>query len=70
MALALAGDQPVRSGTVTLDGKPLRSGHPGEVIRAGVGLAPEERKAQALFLQQSVRAVPASVKSMVTSVPW
>ncbi|WP_327242138.1 sugar ABC transporter ATP-binding protein [Streptomyces sp. NBC_01320] len=55
LALALAGDQPVRSGTVTLDGKPLRSGHPGEVIQAGLGLAPEERKAQALFLQQSVR---------------
>lgn len=33
----------------------LRSGRPGDVIRAGLGLAPEERKAQALFLQQSVK---------------
>ncbi|MFJ4689569.1 sugar ABC transporter ATP-binding protein [Streptomyces sp. NPDC091377] len=56
LALALAGDQPVRSGAVTLDGVPLPSGRPGAVIRAGLGLAPEERKAQALFLQQSVRA--------------
>ncbi|WUW20085.1 sugar ABC transporter ATP-binding protein [Streptomyces sp. NBC_01463] len=55
LALALAGDVPIRSGSVTLDGTPLRSGRPGEVIGAGLGLAPEERKAQALFLRQSVK---------------
>ncbi|WP_328907165.1 sugar ABC transporter ATP-binding protein [Streptomyces sp. NBC_00234] len=55
LALALAGDLPVHSGTATLDGTRLRSGRPGEVISAGLGLAPEERKAQALFLRQSVK---------------
>ncbi|WP_327181481.1 sugar ABC transporter ATP-binding protein [Streptomyces sp. NBC_01334] len=55
LALALAGDQRVHSGTMTLNGVALPSGKPGAVIRAGLGLAPEERKAQALFLQQSVR---------------
>ncbi|MDH2393293.1 sugar ABC transporter ATP-binding protein [Streptomyces sp. HNM0663] len=55
MALALAGDRPVRSGTITLDGRVLPSGDPGAVIRAGLGLAPEERKAQALFLRRSIR---------------
>ncbi|MFG2630710.1 sugar ABC transporter ATP-binding protein [Streptomyces sp. NPDC048473] len=55
LALALAGDLPFRSGSVTLDGIPLPSGKPGAVIRAGLGLAPEERKAQALFLQQTIR---------------
>ncbi|MFE7331808.1 sugar ABC transporter ATP-binding protein [Streptomyces sp. NPDC057565] len=55
LALALAGDLPIHSGTATLDGKALRAGDPGAVIRAGLGLAPEERKAQALFLQQSIR---------------
>ncbi len=55
LALALAGDLPVHSGTVTLDGKRLRSGRPGEAIKAGLGLAPEERKAQALFLHRSIR---------------
>ncbi|MFG2823492.1 sugar ABC transporter ATP-binding protein [Kitasatospora sp. NPDC048365] len=55
LALALAGDLPVRSGTATLDGRPLPFGRPGAVIRAGLGLAPEERKAQALFLQRSIR---------------
>lgn len=55
LALALAGDRPVRSGEVRLDGRKLRSGRPGEAIRAGIGLAPEERKAQALFLHRSIR---------------
>ncbi len=55
LALALAGDLPIRSGSVRLDGKTLRSGRPGEVIRAGLGLAPEERKAQALFLHRTIR---------------
>ncbi|WP_354644768.1 sugar ABC transporter ATP-binding protein [Kitasatospora camelliae] len=55
LALALAGDRPVRSGTATLGGQPLRFGKPGAVIRAGLGLAPEERKAQALFLHRSIR---------------
>ncbi|GAA3088509.1 sugar ABC transporter ATP-binding protein [Streptomyces roseofulvus] len=55
LALALAGDLPVRGGTVTLDGVPLRAGRPGDAIRAGLGLAPEERKAQALFLGRSVK---------------
>ncbi|MFJ6658359.1 sugar ABC transporter ATP-binding protein [Streptomyces sp. NPDC091377] len=55
LALALVGDLPVRSGSATLDGVPLRSGRPRRAIRAGLGLAPEERKAQALFLQQTIR---------------
>ncbi|MET9734770.1 sugar ABC transporter ATP-binding protein [Streptomyces sp. NPDC006458] len=55
LALALAGDRPVRTGTVTVDGLRLHGGRPREAIRAGLGLAPEERKAQALFLQRSIR---------------
>ncbi|MFJ5229341.1 sugar ABC transporter ATP-binding protein [Kitasatospora sp. NPDC088391] len=55
LALALAGDLPIRSGTATLDGTPLTGGGPRAAIRAGLGLAPEERKAQALFLHRSIR---------------
>jgi len=55
LALALAGDRPVLGGRVLLDGAELRPGSPGAAIRAGLGLAPEERKAQALFLHRSVR---------------
>ncbi|MEU8781898.1 sugar ABC transporter ATP-binding protein [Streptomyces sp. NPDC048637] len=55
LALALAGDLPIHSGRVLLEGKRLRPGRPREAIKAGVGLAPEERKAQALFLHRSIR---------------
>ncbi|MFC9331027.1 sugar ABC transporter ATP-binding protein [Kitasatospora sp. NPDC057015] len=55
LALALAGDLPIHSGTITLNGVKLRTGRPGEVIRAGLGLAPEERKAQALLLHRTIR---------------
>ncbi|MET8972231.1 sugar ABC transporter ATP-binding protein [Streptomyces hydrogenans] len=55
LALALAGDRPLRSGRITLNGRPLRLRGPKDAIRAGIGLAPEERKAQALFLRRSLR---------------
>ncbi|RSS37152.1 sugar ABC transporter ATP-binding protein [Streptomyces sp. WAC08241] len=55
LALALAGDQPVRSGRIVLNGRPLRLRSPKDAIRAGIGLAPEERKTQALFLHRSIR---------------
>ncbi|MEE1824646.1 hypothetical protein PUR61_21045, partial [Streptomyces sp. BE20] len=54
LAHAHAGDQPLRSGPDTLDGRTQRTGHPGDAIRAGLGFAPEERKAQALFLHRSI----------------
>ncbi|WP_204060666.1 sugar ABC transporter ATP-binding protein [Microbispora corallina] len=41
-------------GRVILNGSPVRGGSPSRAVRAGMGLAPEERKAQALLLDQSV----------------
>ncbi|GHA77481.1 sugar ABC transporter ATP-binding protein [Streptomyces termitum] len=55
LGLALAGDRPLRSGRIALNGRPLRLRGPKDAIRAGIGLAPEERKAQALFLHRSIR---------------
>ncbi|MDH6128084.1 sugar ABC transporter ATP-binding protein [Kitasatospora sp. GP82] len=55
LALALAGDAPIRSGEIRLGGRLLRLRSPKDAIRAGLGLAPEERKAQALFLQRTIR---------------
>lgn len=52
---ALAGDLPIRSGTVSVDGKAVTIRHPWEAIDAGIAYAPEERKAQALLLTRSVR---------------
>jgi ribose transport system ATP-binding protein len=42
------------AGQIVLDGAPLRSGDVSRAVGAGLGLAPEERKRQALLLQQSV----------------
>jgi ribose transport system ATP-binding protein len=42
------------SGTVTVEGKRLRKGSVSAAVRAGVGLAPEERKSQGLLLEESV----------------
>jgi ribose transport system ATP-binding protein len=41
-------------GRVLLDGKPLSPGSVTDAVRRGVGLAPEERKSQALFLDHAV----------------
>jgi ABC-type sugar transport system ATPase subunit len=55
LAGALVGDLPVRSGSIRVDGKPLRLRTPRDAVRAGIGYAPEERKAQALFMSRTIR---------------
>ncbi|MFF3888530.1 sugar ABC transporter ATP-binding protein [Streptomyces sp. NPDC001914] len=42
------------TGRVSVGGKPLRTGSVRAAVRAGLGLAPEERKAQALLMLESV----------------
>lgn len=42
------------SGTVAVNGRPVRPGSVASAVNAGVGLAPEERKSQALLLDMSV----------------
>lgn len=51
---AVYGARPA-TGRVLLDGRQVRRGVVG-TVRSGMGLAPEERKAQALLLDQSVTA--------------
>jgi ribose transport system ATP-binding protein len=48
------GARKAASGTVTVHGKQLRMGSVGAAVGAGVGMAPEERKSQALLLNESV----------------
>ncbi|MEZ0071976.1 sugar ABC transporter ATP-binding protein [Planotetraspora sp. GP83] len=55
LAGALVGDLPIRDGQVLVEGRQLRLRQPQDAVRAGIGYAPEERKAQALFLSRSVR---------------
>ena len=55
LAMALYGAAPVTAGTVTLAGREVRFASPRDAIRAGIGLLPGDRKAEALVLMQSVR---------------
>ncbi|MFB9315725.1 sugar ABC transporter ATP-binding protein [Nocardioides plantarum] len=57
------GARRASTGTVTVDGKKLRRGAVDAAVRAGIGLAPEERKSQGLLLDQPVFA-NISVSSM------
>ncbi|EFH11343.1 sugar ABC transporter ATP-binding protein [Teichococcus cervicalis] len=50
LARTLFGLDPLRGGRITLDGKPLRLASPRDAVRAGIYLAPEDRKAAGLVL--------------------
>jgi ribose transport system ATP-binding protein len=59
------------SGRVLVDGTPLRPGSVRAAVRAGIGLAPEERKAQALLMLESVSSnVSVSTLSRFARAGW
>ncbi|MFD5265070.1 sugar ABC transporter ATP-binding protein [Streptomyces sp. NPDC058335] len=59
------------AGQVIVDGRLLRPGSVRAAVRAGLGLAPEERKAQALLMLESVtRNVSVSSLSRFSRVGW
>jgi L-arabinose transport system ATP-binding protein len=53
-AEAIFGVDPIIAGKVSLRGVPLRLRSPADAIAAGIGFAPEDRRAQALLLLASV----------------
>jgi ribose transport system ATP-binding protein len=57
------------SGTVTVDGKALTAGSPRKGIAFGLGLVPEDRKTEGLFLIQSVgfNIMSASLKRILNN---
>jgi ABC-type sugar transport system ATPase subunit len=55
LALAIAGDRPVTSGMIKVHGSARSFRSPADAIEAGIGLAPEERKADALIMVRTVR---------------
>ncbi|HEV7707771.1 MAG TPA: sugar ABC transporter ATP-binding protein, partial [Asanoa sp.] len=48
------GARQAEQGRIYVKGKPLRPGAVGAAVRAGLGMAPEERKAQALLLGEPI----------------
>ncbi|MFE3855683.1 sugar ABC transporter ATP-binding protein [Streptomyces griseorubiginosus] len=58
-------------GRVLVDGTPLRPGSVRAAVRAGIGLAPEERKAQGLLMLESVSSnVSISTLSRFARAGW
>ncbi|MFC3073543.1 sugar ABC transporter ATP-binding protein [Shinella pollutisoli] len=53
MRLIYGADRP-DGGTMTLDGKPFSPKTPAQAVKAGLGLVPEERRAEGLLLTKSV----------------
>jgi ribose transport system ATP-binding protein len=48
------GADPVELGEVIIEGKPYKSANPIKMVKAGVGLTPENRKIQGLILMHSI----------------
>jgi ribose transport system ATP-binding protein len=48
------GARQAETGTVTMEGRPVAPGRIGAAVRAGMGMAPEERKSQALLLGEPI----------------
>lgn len=61
-------DQPL-SGTISVHGHKLHPTHPLDAIQAGIALVPEDRKAQGLILEMTVRE-NASLPSLITNSGW
>lgn len=55
MLRTLFGVDPPASGTVRVDGEPVKLRSPRDAIRAGLALVPEDRKQQGLILEMSIR---------------
>ncbi len=56
LARAIFGADPFASGTVYVDEQQVRIRSPADAIALGIGLVPEDRKQQALFLSLAIRA--------------
>jgi len=54
LASIIYGASPRTAGTVLLDGEPVAFGEPADAVTMGVGLVPEERRADGLFLERSI----------------
>lgn len=54
LARALFGIDPLESGQIMLDGRPLRIRHPRDAISAGLVLVPEDRKREGLVMTHSL----------------
>ena len=55
LARVIFGAEPAESGEILLDGKPVQIRSPHDAIALGIGLIPEDRKTQGVFLDMDVK---------------
>lgn len=55
LARAVYGADPIQSGEITFKGKKYLPKSPGDALKAGIGLIPEDRKAQGCVLSLTIR---------------
>jgi len=55
LARGIFGVEPVRSGEIEIDGKPVKITNPHQVMDYGVAYIPEDRKQDGLFLNMSIK---------------
>jgi len=55
LAETLFGIRPAVAGEIRVEGRPVTLNSPGAAIRLGMGLVPEDRKLQGLFMNMAVR---------------
>jgi len=68
---AVFGADALESGEILIDGKPVRIESPEAAMRLGIGLVPEDRKKQALFLQLAIRAnLSIAAHDQISALKW
>ncbi len=69
LAETLFGVRPATAGEIRMEGTPVRIKSPGDAMKLGLGLVPEDRKQQGLFLNMAVREnVTMSAMHQVTTL--
>ncbi len=64
------GADPVDRGEVIIEGKPYKSTNPIKMVKAGVGLTPENRKTEGLILIHSIRDNLCYASMNITANGW
>lgn len=64
------GADPVESGEVVIEGKTYKSANPIKMVKAGVGLTPENRKFQGLILIHSIKDNLCYASMNITADGW
>lgn len=64
------GADPVDSGEVVIEGKTYKSADPNKMVKAGIGLTPENRKIQGLILAHSIKDNLCYASMNITADGW